>query len=97
MLIICNKIIKLLVSVRMSLMYGNSAVPKGVSISCRWFGQRLLNPLLIQNQQGICCVGLCDAKYSRGMADIFTGSVTEIIFNSRYLSCNFVIATANYI
>ncbi len=81
----------------MSLMYGNSAVPKGVSISVGWFGQKLLNPLLIQNQQDIADVGLCDAKYSRGMADIFTAAITEIIFNSRYLSCNFVIAQPNYI
>ncbi len=81
----------------MSLMYGNSAVPKGVSIAAGWFGQRLLNPLLIQNQQVFAGVGLCDAKYSRGMADIFLAAITEIIFNSRYLSCNFVMQQPNYI
>ncbi len=69
----------------MSLMYGNSAVPKGVSISCRVVRSKTFKPTFDSKSARYLLTLACAIPSTVAAWLIFSlAAITEIIFNSRY-------------
>lgn len=76
----------------MSLMYGNSAVLKGVSISCRVVRLKIFKFIFDLKLVRYLLTLVCAMLSIVAVWLIFLlVAIIEIIFNFRYLSCNFVI------